>query len=37
MIPIRNESNQSYLEAIKILKDKKEYARLLKIGNNHNK
>lgn len=37
MIPIRNESNQSYLEAIKILKDKKEYTRLLKIGNNHNK
>lgn len=37
IIPIRNESNKSYLEAISILKNEKEYKQLLNLGNNHNK
>ena len=37
VLPIRNETNNSYLEAIRILKDKNEYKQLLQTGNNHNK
>lgn len=35
VLPVRNEANKSYLTAIGILRDKKEYKRLLTTGNNH--
>lgn len=37
ILPIRNETNKSYLEGIRILKNINEYKELLHTGNNHNK